>query len=135
MTGGRTACRKTPKSRRNEKTRTTAATSSSTPSRTKRIEPAPLGPYAARMGCLRHPPSGSYVPASGGVLPTVPDEARRLPDRGAQGALRHSRLREQIPLVRTKRPCTRRGGQPPHANGPGARNLRGRSLLGRPRRD
>src|ERR687889_649956 len=51
---------------------TTAATSSSTPSRTKRIEPAPLGPYAARMGGLRDPPPGPYVPSPGGVLSTVP---------------------------------------------------------------
>src|SRR5215208_2651016 len=110
--GGR-LCRKTPNHKRNVRPRKTAATSSSTPSRTKRIEPAPLGPYAARMGSLRHPPSGPYVPASGGVLPAVPDEARRLPDRGAEGALRHSRLREQVPLVRPERTCPRRGGQQP----------------------
>src|SRR5215210_2614532 len=100
MTGGRTTCRKAPKSRRNEKPRTTVATSSSTTSRTKRIEPAPLGPYAARMGGLRYPSAGPHFPPARRVLSPVPDQARRLPDGGAKGTLRHSRLREQVPLFR-----------------------------------
>ena len=45
----------------------------------EKIEPAPLGPDAARMGSLRHPPSGSYVSASGGVLPLCPTKPGGFP--------------------------------------------------------
>src|SRR5215204_6150980 len=115
--------------------RKTAATSSSTPSRPKRIEPAPLGPDTPRMGGLRHPSSGPYVLATSRVLPFVSDGAWRISDGGAKGTLRHSRLREQVPLVRPWRPRARRERQRPYADGSRARNLRGRRVLGRPRRD
>src|SRR5215212_3452709 len=111
----------------------TAATSSSTPSakreRMVTVEPAPLGSDAARVGCLRHPPPGPHLPPTCRVLSPRSDETRRLPDRGPPRVLRHRGLREQVALLRARRPAAGGRGKPAHAHRSGTWDLRGGPLF------
>src|SRR5215217_4374660 len=107
---------------------------SRTPARIRPLEPAPLGPDAQGVGSLRHPPPGPHISAARRVLSPVPDEARRLPDGGAQRVLRDSGLREQVPFLCARRTGAGGEGQRAHAHRSRARGLRGRPLLGRARR-